>query len=475
MSVRHGGPPPFVTDPAGSRVPAARAAAEATDQVGRDAEAPSDLRVGIRDVALVLPLVAFPAATALDASRVLTDLVAPVAGGIGALEHLLLYLDLAAVAVLIVVTWAARGFRAPAGALPFLVLFLSFLPGFAMTSIGGYQSGKALQMVTTTPAFVVATLLVVDRPARRVALLWASAGTGVLVALLAMVRPDPAAQAFDTVVLAGTVSITTARLIGYGVVGLLCLGVLVRRLRLVALLGAVALAVPLLMTGSRGPLVALALAGLVLAVTVGGARRWQLLPPLAGLGGIIALTVATALPEGLTSRFSVLWGGPLDASAEVRVMLSGLAAEVFLERPLGVGWGGFGAVVPGGSLIVLPGLEDAIYPHNLPLEVAVEGGLVALAGLVLLAVAVVRVLWAHRTDPSVVAAATLLTFAFVNSLFSADLNGNYLVWVFAAAVLAARGRAPRRSDPVTSRAVDKASARPAWTGVPVSPPESGTR
>jgi O-antigen ligase len=458
MSVGHGSPLPFVIEPARGRPPAARPDADA-------ALARADIRVGVRDVAMVLPLVAFPAATALDASRVLTDLVAPLAGQGSQLEHLLLYADLAAVAVLVVVTWAARGFRAPAGALPFLVLFLSFLPGFAMTSIGGYQSGKALQMVTTTPAFVVATLLVVDRPARRVALLWASAGIGVLVAVLAMLRPDPAAQAYDTVVLAGTVSITTARLIGYGVVGLLCLGVLVRRLRLAALLGAVALAVPLLMTGSRGPLVALALAGLVLAVTVSGARRWRLLPPLAGLGGVTALTVATALPEGVMSRFSVLWGGPLDASTETRVMLSGLATEVFLDRPLGLGWGGFGSVVPGGALIVLPGLEDAIYPHNLPLEVAVEGGLVALAGLVLLAVAVARVLWRSRTDPTVVAAATLLTFAFVNSLFSADLNGNYLVWVFAAAVLAAGGRGPRRTPP-------KWVSR---TPVGWRPPESGTR
>ncbi|XTZ16662.1 O-antigen ligase family protein [Micromonospora echinospora] len=396
---------------------------------------------------LVLPLIAFPAATAVDASGVLTDLAAPLTGDASTLRHLLLCLDLGAVAVLVVVTWAARGFRAPAGAVPFLGLLLSFLPGFALMSVGGYQFGKALQMLTTTPAFVLATLLVVDRPARRVALLWASAGIGVLVALLAMARPEPVYQAVDTVVLAGTVSITTARLIGYGVVGLLCMVVLVRRWRPVALFGAVALEVPLLMTGSRGPLVALALASLVLAVTVNGAWRWRLLPPLAGLGGVTAPNVAEVLPEGVASRFAVLWGGPLDASSEVRVMLTRLAVEVFLERPFGLGWGGFGSVVPDGSLIVLPGLEDAIYPHNLPLEVAVEGGIAALAGLVLLAVAVARVLWRCRADDSVVAVAALLAFASVNSLFSADLNGNYLVWVFAAAVLAAGGRAPRRERP----------------------------
>ncbi|SCL30569.1 O-antigen ligase family protein [Micromonospora inyonensis] len=451
MSVGQGGPRPFVTE-AGGRPSKARP----------DAGATTDVRVRVRDVATVLPLVAFPAAAALDASGVLTDLVAPLSGEVGPLRHLLLYADLGAVALLIVVTWAARGFRAPAGALPFLVLFLSFLPGFALTSLGGYQSCKALQMLTTTPAFVVATLLVVDRPARRVALLWASAGIGVLVALLVMVRPDPASQAVDTVVLAGTVSITTARLIGHGVVGLLCLVVLLPRWRLAALCGAVALEVPLLMTGSRGPLVAVALSSLVLAVTVSGKGRWRLLPPLVGLGGLIAPTVATALPETLTSRFAVLWGGPLDASAEVRVMLSRLAAEVFLERPLGLGWGGFGSVVPDGSLIVLPGLEDAIYPHNLLLEVAVEGGLAALAGLALLSVALARVLWTRRADPTMVAVATLLTFAFANSLFSADLNGNYLVWVFAAALLAAGpGRTPRSER--------------ARRAVVVSPPGVGTR
>jgi len=135
-------------------------------------------------------------------------------------------------------------------------------------------------------------------------------------------------------------------------------------------------------------------------------------------------------------------------------VLSRIALETALDRPLGLGWGDFGSVVPPGILTVNPGYEDVIYPHNLPLEVVVEGGLVALLGLLLLAVAVTRAAVARATEPTVATSIALLVFAVVNAMFSSDLNGNAMVWVLAAAVLAAgrgTGRRPQGGGPGANR------------------------
>ncbi|MFG2104700.1 O-antigen ligase family protein [Micromonospora echinaurantiaca] len=403
------------------------------------AAATADLRVRPRDIALVLPFVGMPVAILLDGSAVVADGLAPLLGSAAAGEHLLLNLDICAVVLVSMGVWVARGFRAPHGLWPFVLLLLSFSPALLLTSFGPYSASKVMQMMTMMPLLIFGSLLVFDRPARRMAVLWVLAFFGSLVAVLAIAFPDPLFETRDAVVLRGSATITTARAIGYAVVALLCLGVLVRRIRMAALVTAAVLAVPLVLTGSRGPVVALAAAAIALAALRSRGSRLRTALPVAGLGAVLAIALTSSfLPEAVASRFEVLYGGPLDQSSEARVLLSHLALDAVGAHPLGLGWGDFASVVPAGLLAVVPGREHVVYPHNLPLEVAVEGGLAAVAGLLLLTFALIRAVRANAADPSVAAATCLLVFAFVNSLFSSDINGNHLVWVLCAAVLAAR-------------------------------------
>ncbi|MFI6329180.1 O-antigen ligase family protein [Micromonospora chersina] len=396
--------------------------------------------VTARDVAAVAPIVALPAAVLLDGSRLVADALAPVAGAAAAHPHLLLYATLAAAAVVTLVGWSRRGFRPLAGSGPFLVLLLSFTPGLVLTSFDAYSTTKVTTMLTVTPLLVVGALTVVDRPARRAAALWVLAFLGVLVAVLALAVPEPAYEIQQAVVLRGNVTISTARVIGFGAVALLCLAVAHRRLpiRVVAAAGAAALVVPLTLTGSRGPVVSAVAAAAVLVVLRSRGGRWMtIVPGVAAVTAVAAAVASSLVPQQSAARFEVLSGGPLDPSSQARVALSHLAFDTFTAHPLGLGWGDFGSVVPGYLLAYAPGREDIVYPHNLPLEVAVEGGLVALAGLLLLAAAVARAVWVRRGDPTAAGMGALVVYATVNALSSADINGNVMVWVFSAVALVA--------------------------------------
>ncbi|WP_281492839.1 O-antigen ligase family protein [Micromonospora sp. MH33] len=208
--------------------------------------------------------------------------------------------------------------------------------------------------------------------------------------------------------------------------------------------------VPLTLTGSRGPVVSAVVAAGVLAVLRSRGGRWMtVVPGVAAVTAAAAAVASSMVPQQSAARFEVLSGGPLDASSQARVTLSQLAFDTFTAHPIGLGWGDFGSVVPGYLLAYAPGREDIVYPHNLPLEVAVEGGLVALAGLLLLAVAVTRAVWVRRGDPTAAGMGALVVYATVNALSSADINGNVMVWVFSAVALAAgsqRSGAHRQVD-----------------------------
>jgi O-antigen ligase len=278
-------------------------------------------------------------------------------------------------------------------------------------------------------------------------LLWSFAGLGVLVAAMAMLHPDPVSESLDAIALRGSTTIITARIIGYGVAALLCLAAMVRRARIVGVIAAAGITVPLLLTGSRGPLVALVAAGTTLAIfQARGHRRVSTAATICGTTVAMVTIAYSLVPEGIASRFDVLLGGPLDVNSTARVGLSDVAMGVIATRPLGLGWGDFSDVVPSGLLGTIPGEAFRIYPHNLPLEVGSEGGWIALAGLAFFAVAVVRALRSQRTDPSAGAIASLLVFAVINSLFSSDLNGNLPVLMLAGVVLAAGRQWVRASN-----------------------------
>ena len=197
-------------------------------------------------------------------------------------------------------------------------------------------------------------------------------------------------------------------------------------LRFAALALLPALGVALVGAGSRGPMLGL-LVGLVvlLALTLQERAARVRLISLAGVGVLIALLTAELLPGGSISRsLDFLTGSGSGLSSNGRSTLWQEASTVISNHPLaGIGTGGFQAV-------------DTlnVYPHNLFLEIGSELGFVGLALLLAFfattAATFVRA-WRSsvgddRFRTAVVAA--LFAAAFVNAMFSGDIQTNAGVW-----------------------------------------------
>jgi O-antigen ligase len=210
-----------------------------------------------------------------------------------------------------------------------------------------------------------------------------------------------------------------------------------RALAVVLSLGAVIVA---LATGSRGPLVALILIGVIgaLRILVNGSavdRRFVgAIAAVAIASAMIIASGAVSLPGLSTERYQGLGEffsdvardsstGTEDTSIGVRTVLFGFAIELFQQNPIaGAGTAGYPTLSPR----ELGSLEAGAYPHNAALQIAAEYGLAGLAimgSLVLLALT--------RSLPSgVYARAVRLLFVYylLNSMVSADVFDDRATW-----------------------------------------------
>jgi hypothetical protein len=222
------------------------------------------------------------------------------------------------------------------------------------------------------------------------------------------------------------------------------------RLWAVAVLPALAIAV--VASGSRGPVVGLAIGlAVLLALTATNQRARRRLLVVAAAALVAVIAVVQTVPTSTLSRsLEVIVASGSDLSTNGRSELWAVAWQTFIDNPLtGVGTGGFADLQP-----------VELYPHNFLLEGAVElgiAGLLALIGLVAWTGArIARAWYASRDEDRLVAAviAALFAMAVVNALFSSALPNNKEAWLWAgvAAGLAARllgdrGFTRRRSPP----------------------------
>jgi O-antigen ligase len=194
-------------------------------------------------------------------------------------------------------------------------------------------------------------------------------------------------------------------------------------------------------TGSRGPLLALVIVGL-LALIRYLSRPHSLDRRLVGVAAslavasvVVASFVAPALPGDSTRRFAVfgdlvqsaLFGdfgtSTADGSAGARVTLFRAALSMFGERPiLGYGTAGFRA----SSHRFLSPSELEAWPHNAVLQFAAEYGLVGVALFVgLVALALTRRL---PRDTSGGPVRVVLVFFLLNAMVSGDILTDRLTW-----------------------------------------------
>ena len=197
-----------------------------------------------------------------------------------------------------------------------------------------------------------------------------------------------------------------------------------------------------LLTGSRGPLLSLLLAGVVLGLLYAGRPRRIL------LGGILSVVILVAIflllaPEGMTGRYFALTQGELGISKQGLRVFSTVVSrfrlwEIALESwtsssfnlLFGTGVGGYAALIT---------WRDYHYPHNLLLEVLVEFGLVGAAVFSWQIALVFRRLFSRSIQQISPEAsmwlAAIFTF-FISTMFSGDINDNRLLWYFLAAYIA---------------------------------------
>jgi O-antigen ligase len=212
------------------------------------------------------------------------------------------------------------------------------------------------------------------------------------------------------------------------------------------------LAVALIAAGSRGPVVAFVfglLALVALSATSRRARRRLALVAVAGLAATIV--VPLVVPGSALGRaLSVIIGSASGLSSNGRSQLWSVAIASFSAHPLlGLGWGGFGTLVPG---------QGIVYPHNILLEVGTELGLVGAVALVSIVLGfIVRLarLWRSTVGQDQLAAALLIALfltALINACFSGAIQDNREVWLWGGLALGMSGRIAAQPAAVTHKA-----------------------
>lgn len=298
----------------------------------------------------------------------------------------------------------------------------------------GAEKVEAFYTLTLLGMFAAAVLIRI--PKQRAAFLKTLAALGVVVTLLVTLMPARASEWSDVVTLEGTNTITTSRMILTGAIIILLAAILKkmskpRRLALIVL--AALMILTALNTGSRGPILAAAVA-VVLALLfapVFARRRGRTIFAFALVAGG-ALFVATQLGSDGLERIAAFLGGVEDTSSGARSDFWELAWYYTLETPTGLGWGAF-ANIPGETGAFS---STARYPHNMMIEIALEAGLFAAVVILVFLIVTLFRMRSLATTPATVACFALLIFTIANAMLSGDINDNRLMWAMIVAAWA---------------------------------------
>lgn len=250
----------------------------------------------------------------------------------------------------------------------------------------------------------------------------------IVMALAALVAPDPVAGGtFGRFSLDGSTTIGTARVIGAGVVVSALLALIATRARFFWCFLAIAGTAVTASVGSRGPLLSMLISVFVtvLLSRALGSRRLLKVAQVIAVGGVL-IALAVASPSAATDRVRLFVLG--DESDSGRQYLFSTAWHDAIEKPFGVGWGGFqvnhafGGIYPGQS----------IYPHNIVLEIAVEGGWLAVAVFLVFVAFSLRGLVRQSFTAEASALLGLGLYWLLVAQTSSDVNGNRMTWVMLA-------------------------------------------
>lgn len=304
--------------------------------------------------------------------------------------------------------------RLPLGA---LALAAAMVPGILLSSDNPYAVAKVSGLALTAAAALGAYYLV-RTPRRTVVWVWLHVLVGVVLAVGTLLTPS---SKTIRVALDGANTIESGRAAGIGVVVLVVLAMMQRRLRLLLLAAAATLLYFVVASGSRGPLLAAAVAVLLVALTVPGRGRGTRILLVACVGVGVSLLVDDSTLSGAGRIRDTVAGRE---ESVLRELIWKDTIALIPQHPFGVGWGDFWTVQSPGARHTTTFVQ---YSHNVVLEASLEGGWVAgIAVTVFIAASLWRL---HRLGGVYGSALYAIgVFFVVNAMVSEDINGNRAMW-----------------------------------------------
>ena len=356
-------------------------------------------------------------------------------------------------------------FRALHGHLPtrlvtvVLVVWGTFLPA-AFVAPGGAAADRKLLLLFTATLLCALGPMLIDERGLKIWIYGQLVASGAMALLLWTNRDSAVAQQLHRLANEEVATITSARMLGAGVLILSLLAVHVRRLA-APCLGAALVGVGLMLdVGSRGPVLSLVFVLVLLAAATRFSDwRWRLASVV-----LVSAAVAGFLSYVTSSRSDAVRriGGFIsgDYTDTSRTYLYGISTDLISHHPLGIGWGGF-ARLP--SVAPFVNSQGSAYPHNLFLEVGVEGGWLAMGAVAAYCVVCLRKL--RRTSFTLTGRLVfgLAIYWLLVAQTSSDVNGNRMTWIALSMALVysesrLSERQPRVSSPEFSTRRDGARA-----------------
>ena len=265
------------------------------------------------------------------------------------------------VALAFAIGLSRAGLPAPTVFVPLGLMAILLFGAFDLAP-SGYPLSKVLTLYTFTLLSMTAPFVLLRTESQRKQFLVSLTALALVVTILTLVSPGTVSAYSTVVVLEGSNTIGTARMIATGVVIVLVTMVGARTSMSVRILMAAIATVMMLATvssGSRGPFLALAIAFFGVLIT---APEFRMFRRRAIVGAVVLSVVgvyalANAGGEGFARVFGFL-AGERDESAEIRRFLWAQAIRAIEAFPLGLGWGSF-IHVPG---VTRFGIGDKLYP-----------------------------------------------------------------------------------------------------------------
>lgn len=325
------------------------------------------------------------------------------------------------------IIWLSRNFRLPSGSGIFILMLLTFLPG-VLTMSAGYGQQKVEQTFTLGFLAYLAPLFILRSRRDVTRFLWLFSLLGGLMAILALsghVNPTE----FGRYAVLNTTTITTGRVIGFAliVIFMFTLGRIVPILPGVIAIGVLSYA--MVGTGARGPLLALVMALIVAALVHRTNVNFQ---RHRGAIVVITLIVLFLLAYKAAPYYSQIRILTFGDSGSARIVAWRATLDAIPTHPFGIGWGNWQSFV--GSISSTE--NQLIYPHNLILEVLLEGGWIAGLGLLMMLARVGVRAYRQTNDYVGRSLFALYVFFLVNSLVSDDLKGARILFAICGAIVA---------------------------------------